>query len=216
MCATYGYDHHITWSQLAHLAGLGFDAGSINFPEAEQFYPAQSAPVIFLNEGQKLITRMHWGLVPDFWRKPLEEKRFSTFNYNSRAADWLQKPTFRDAVRHRRCIIPATYFCEYTGAKGKKHLVPFSRPDAQVFAMAGVWSFWQGISKGEAVKMHTFSMLTTAANEIVKPIHPKAMPVILEWDDVDIWLSAPMAEAARLAVPCPTNRLQVSTLGRAS
>jgi len=151
-----------------------------------------------------------WGLVPKFYRNPLEEKKFSTFNYNSRAADWLQKPTFHHAIRHQRCLIPATYFCEYAGEKGVKKSISFQRPDGQPFVMAGAWNHWQGIHKGEPVSYGTFTMLTTVANGIVAPVHPKAMPVLLEWSDIDLWLEGPFEQAIKLAAPCPESRLQIA------
>ncbi len=200
----------MTWSQLAHLAGLAFDAPAMNLPQCNRFFPAQMAPVIYARNNQKLTGNMHWGLVPEFWNKPLEEKKFSTYNYNSRAADWLDKPTFRRAIRQTRCAVPATYFCEYTGEKGSKTTVPFTRPDQGPFAMAGVWNHWRGAHKGEPVQLDTFSILTTEPNEVVRPIHPKAMPVLLEWSELDLWLSGSFGDAIALAKPCPDDRLIVS------
>lgn len=207
MCANYGYTQQLYWDLLARLAKLSPDGTKLNLPESEQFYPGQFALVILQEGGVRIARRMYWGLVPDFWRKPLEEKRFSTFNYNSRASDWLNKPTFAKAIRSQRCLIPATYFCEYAGPKGNRQAIPFQRPDGEPFALAGVWNFWSGTHKGEPVSMRTFSMLTTAANDVVAPIHPKAMPVILEWEDAQCWLLDPINTAKALVRPCPNHRL---------
>lgn len=213
MCANYGYAQELYWDLLARLAKLAPDGLKLNLPPEERFFPGQEAPVILQENNRRIVRRMYWGLVPDFWRKPLEEKRFSTFNYNSRATDWLQKPTYSKAIRSQRCLIPATYFCEYTGPKGHKRAIPFRRPDGEAFAMAGVWNLWKGQHKGVLVSMHTFSMLTTSANEVVAPIHPKAMPVILEWDDANVWLEGSTQEAIRLVRPCPKNRLVMDQQG---
>lgn len=203
MCANYGFNQYLTWTTLVELAGLMAGDRALNLPEEEQFFPGSMAPIV-LNPGSgRMARRMHWGLVPPFWNKPLEEKSFPTFNYNSRAPDWLEKPSFRDAVRHRRCIIPATYFVEYTGPKGAKKPVHFGRSDGAPFAMAGIWGKWQGQHKGESVQMNTFSMLTTAANAVVQPVHSKAMPVVLDWADVGLWMEGPLEEAITLARPCP-------------
>jgi putative SOS response-associated peptidase YedK len=207
MCANYGFNEVLSWSTLAELAGLMATASALNLPLHEQFFPGAMAPVV-LNGGKgRIARRMYWGLVPGFWNKPLEQKRFPTFNYNSRAPDWLDKPSFHDAIRHRRCIIPATYFIEYTGPQGAKQAVSFGRPDGAPFAMAGVWSKWQGIHKGEAVRMNSFSMLTTSANAIVQPVHPKAMPVVLDWADIGLWMEGPFEEAVKLARPCADDAL---------
>lgn len=207
MCANYGYAQELYWDLLARLAMLSPDGAKLNLPPTEQFFPGHSAPTIMQEYNRRIVRRMYWGLVPDFWRKPLEEKKFSTFNYNSRSADWLQKPTYAKAIRSQRCLIPATYFCEYTGPKGQKRAIPFRRPDGKPFAMAGIWNYWQGIHRGEPLSMHTFSMLTTRANDVVAPIHPKAMPVILEWEDAGLWLEGPLAKAKTLVRPCPNDRL---------
>ncbi len=207
MCAHYGFSNLLTWTTLVDLAGLMAGAGALNLPEEERFFPGSMAPIVVNTPKGRLARRMHWGLVPPFWNKPLEEKRFPTFNYNTRADDWLDKPSFRDAVRHRRCIIPATFFAEYSGPAGAKQAIPFGRPDGSPFAMAGVWGKWQGVHKGEAVQMNTFSMLTTDANAVVHPIHPKAMPVVLSWADIGLWMEGPLEEAIKLARPCPDDAL---------
>ncbi len=207
MCAQYGFNHLLTWSNLVELAGIMAAGGALNLPLKERFFPGALAPVVLDISQQRTARRMHWGLVPKFWNKPLEDKRFPTFNYNSRADDWLEKPSFQEAIRHRRCIIPATYFVEHTGPKGAMQAVHFGRLDGAPFAMAGVWSKWAGQHKGEAVKMNTFSMLTTSANGVVEPVHPKAMPVVLDWDDIDLWLSGPFDKAVTLARPCPDDVL---------
>lgn len=199
----------MTWSELARLAGLAFDVPAMNLPQSNLFFPAQMAPVIYAKNNQKQVGNMHWGLVPEFWKKPLEEKKFSTYNYNSRASDWLDKPTFRRAIRQTRCVVPATYFCEYTGTKGSKVTVPFMRPDQKPFVMAGVWNHWRGTHKGEPVQLDTFSILTTEPNELVRPIHPKAMPVLLEWSELDLWLSGSFGQAISLAKPCLDDRLSI-------
>lgn len=211
MCANYGYLENLTWSDLLQLSGLAPDVSAINLPVSERFFPGMMAPVVFNDEqGPQIVRqakRMYWGLVPPFWNKPLEEKRFSTFNYNSRAADWLEKPSFHAAIRQRRCILPASYFVEYAGVKGAKQAVHFGRPDHTPFALAGVWSDWCGIHKGESVAFGTFSILTTAANEIVAPVHPKAMPVILDWEDIGLWMDGPFEDAITLARPCAEDEI---------
>ncbi|PHS23845.1 MAG: DUF159 family protein [Robiginitomaculum sp.] len=207
MCANYGFTNLLTWTTLVDLAGLMAGAGALNLPEEERFFPGAMSPIVVTTPTGRLVRRMRWGLVPPFWNKPLEEKHFPTFNYNSRAEDWLDKPSFREAVRHRRCIIPATFFAEYSGPAGAKQAIPFGRPDGAPFAMAGVWGKWQGEHKGEMVQMNTFSMLTTDANAVVHPIHPKAMPVVLDWADIGLWMEGPLEEAITLARPCPDETL---------
>jgi putative SOS response-associated peptidase YedK len=86
-----------------------------------------------------------------------------------------------------------------------------SRP---LFAFAGIWRPWAGTRKGEEGEHLLFSFLTTDANELVQPIHAKAMPVLLtEPAEFDAWLSAPLGEALQLQRPFPAERLSIVAWG---
>jgi putative SOS response-associated peptidase YedK len=103
--------------------------------------------------------------------------------------------------RRNRCIVPATSFCEYADTKPRKTPMWFAlSEDRPLFAFAGLWTRWRGVrgpKSGPVEGLHElFGFLTTEANAIVAPIHPKAMPVILtKPEEADQWLEADTMDA---------------------
>ena len=95
----------------------------------------------------------------------------------------------------RRCLVPLTSFCEWTGNPGAKRKIWFALKDRPLFAFAGIW---QPTGEGDR-----FAFLTCAPNDTVGAVHPKAMPVILNAEDHGRWLSADYDEACALAQPYP-------------
>jgi putative SOS response-associated peptidase YedK len=113
-----------------------------------------------------------------------------------------------------RCLAPATSICEWTDSRPKvTHWFALDerRP---LFAFAGIWRLWTGERKGETGKHHLFAFLTTESNDVVRPIHAKAMPVLLttaeEWDT---WLTGSIGEAVALQRPLPNDALRVVATG---
>jgi putative SOS response-associated peptidase YedK len=110
--------------------------------------------------------------------------------------------------------VPATSFCEWIDSRPKVthwFALDETRP---LFAFAGIWRLWTGERKGETGEHRLFSFLTTEANDVVRPIHAKAMPVLLTLpDEWDIWLSCPLDEALRLQRPLPGYELQIVAKG---
>ena len=116
-----------------------------------------------------------------------------------------------------RCLVPVTSSCEYTDSQPKiPHWFALneSRP---LFAFAGIWRPWTGTRGTKAAPAEgehlLYSFLTTAATDVVKPIHAKAMPVLLEPDQFETWLTAPVEEALALQQPLPNDRLKVVATG---
>jgi putative SOS response-associated peptidase YedK len=116
-----------------------------------------------------------------------------------------------------RCLLPATSFCEWTDRRPKiPHWFALaeSRP---LFAFAGIWRPWTGERKGETGKHRLFAFLTTESNETVRPVHSKAMPVLLTGEDEwTIWLSSPEHEALALQRPLPGDSLRLVAAGEKS
>jgi putative SOS response-associated peptidase YedK len=130
----------------------------------------------------------------------------------------LQSPHWRNVLGPaHRCLVPFTAFSEYEDAspKGKKVIRWFASPDREMLMFAGVWRTWTGDygSKKEpnVGEHYLFSFLTTAANDLVRPVHAKAMPVILRTQgERDEWLSAPVSEIERIqARVLPTDALEI-------
>ncbi|MEP5090786.1 MAG: SOS response-associated peptidase family protein, partial [Paracoccaceae bacterium] len=117
-----------------------------------------------------------------------------------------------------RCVVPFTSFCEYDTRAGKnKEPVWFALNENRPLAFfAGVWTEWTSVrklKKGETTN-NLFGFLTTEANSVVAPIHPKAMPVILtKSDQLDVWLNAPSDEALALQQPLADNGLVIAARG---
>ncbi|HUP31063.1 MAG TPA: SOS response-associated peptidase [Usitatibacter sp.] len=156
--------------------------------------PTQQAPVVRLSpQGEREVAVLRWGLVP-FWAKDL---KVGTKMINARSEGVEGKPAFRDAVKQRRCLVPATGFFEWQGEPGHKQPFAITLPGQTLFAFAGLWERWKG-AEGEPVE--TFTIVTTDANESVARIHDR-MPVILPMDAIDEWLTAPPDEARRLLKP---------------
>jgi len=121
-----------------------------------------------------------WGLVPSWARDPAIAGRL----VNARIETAAVKPAFRDALRRRRCLIPADGFYEWHGGVGQRSALHFALPGGALFGMAGLYEIWEDPA-GESVASCT--ILTSEANAIVAPIHPR-MPVILDREAWSGWL----------------------------
>ena len=126
------------------------------------------------------IDGLTWGLLPSWVDDPEGFPR----PINARAETVGEKPSFRDAFAERRCLVVADGFYEWKETRGAKQPYRIARPDDEPFAFAGLWETWR--SNGESVRSVT--ILTTAANETVEPIHDR-MPVILERGEERRWLT---------------------------
>lgn len=127
---------------------------------------------------RELLT-LRWGLVPS-WAKDLAA---GARMINARSETVTEKPSFREAFRHRRCLIPADGFYEWKRTDRGKQPFFFKMKDEQPFAFAGLWERWEG--EGETIE--SCAILTTAANEVLAPVHDR-MPVILHEEDYELWL----------------------------
>ena len=128
---------------------------------------------------------------------------------NARSETAAEKPAFRDALKSRRCLIPADGFYEWKRGDGKKKQ-PFAirLKDGSPFAFAGLWERWEA-EDGRPVE--TCAILTTEANELVKPIHER-MPVILRPEDYEAWLDPHVGRAdllQPLLIPFEAERLAI-------
>jgi putative SOS response-associated peptidase YedK len=123
---------------------------------------------------------VRWGLVPS-WAK---DEKIGARMINARGETVAEKPSFRSAVRDRRCLVPASGFYEWVKIKGGKqpHYIHFS--DGRPFAFAGLWERW---SKGEGGPLDTCTIITTTPNERIAGLHDR-MPVILPPESHDEWL----------------------------
>lgn len=165
-----------------------FNGDTVNLPAFDEIYPGYRAPVLRRNSGQGLILEMMtWG-----FPGPVSARGRPVTNVRN-----LDSPFWRSAIASpdRRCIVPVTRFCEWTGEVGNKRKVWFGLRDEEnpLFAFAGIWR------PGEGGPFMAF--LTCRPNQLVGAVHPKAMPVILRPTDHGRWLDGERQEACALAVP---------------
>jgi putative SOS response-associated peptidase YedK len=115
---------------------------------------------------------------------------------NARAETLIEKPSYRKSFERRRCLVPADGFYEWQKVDGTKVKIPmrFVLKDRRPFAFAGLWDSWRKPDGGE---LQSFTIITTAANEVFKPIHDR-MPVILHRKDYARWLDPVLNDTAKL------------------
>ena len=142
------------------------------------------ATVLQTSAHERQFQLLRWGLIPA-WAK---DATMGSRLINARAETVAEKPSFRSAFRHRRCLVIADGFYEWRRQDGKKQPFYFRMQNQQPFAFAGLWEHWQD-PKGEAINSCT--ILTTEANELLQQIHER-MPVILNPKDYDMWLDPTM------------------------
>ena len=171
-----------TWAEVhAFLELLG---PARNLRPRYNIAPTTTIDVARLGEGGRELIPMRWGLIPSWWKKPLNELP-STFN--ARAESVAEKPMFRSAFKSRRCIIPASGFYEWTGKPGAKTPHYFSSPDGAPLAFAGLWECWRNPAES-AETILSATIIVGAANEWMARFHDRA-PIMLERKDFDLWLS---------------------------
>jgi putative SOS response-associated peptidase YedK len=165
---------------------------SVLFEPRFNIAPAQMIDVVFQPETERILSRLKWGLVPS-WSK---EAPTSKGLINARAETITEKPSFREAFKSRRCIIPASGFYEWqkkgTGAKQPFY---FYLKEKDVFGFAGLWEEWLDKQTGELLE--TCTIITTEANEVLKPVHDR-MPVILQPESYDEWLDLKVKDTGGL------------------
>ena len=144
--------------------------------------PTQLVPAIRQHprEPRRDLSFLRWGLIPSWANDASGAARM----INARAETAATLPAFRDALQHRRCLIPADGFYEWRRSSTAKQPYCFEVRDGELFAFAGLWERWKDPS-GQWIR--SCSILTTTANAVTSAVHDR-MPVILSRDDYDLWL----------------------------
>jgi putative SOS response-associated peptidase YedK len=203
MCSRY----NLTTPPEAVRAYFGY-VDTPNFPARFNIAPTQPIPVISHDrEGKRRFRQMRWGLLPSFVEDP---KKFPTL-INARSEDALTKPSFRNAMRWRRCLIPADCFYEWTGSKGKRRPYLIRPRTPQLIAFAGIYERWRD---GKGDKTDTVAILTCPSNVTVAPLHDR-MPVVLAPEHFDAWLDVEGTSpkvASELLRPAPDDLFEAIEL----
>ena len=199
MCGRYSLKADI--AQLA--MRFEFAADEAIHEPAYNIAPTQQVLTV-TNEGERRASYMRWGLIP-FWAK---DAKIGYRMINARGETVAEKPSFRTALRKRRCLILADGFYEWQKLGGKqKRPMRIVLKSGEPFAFAGLWETWKD-PEGEMVKSCT--IITTAANDFLRPIHDR-MPVILPRESESFWMDKeiddPLALASVIA-PYPDSEME--------
>ena len=192
MCGLYNLSH--TSDEVAAY----FDYGeSVEFPPRDYVAPGQPVAIVRREEsdraGGRHFALVRWGFVPG-WAK---EVKAGKPLINARAETVADKPSFKNAFRRRRCLVPASGFYEWQGdTPGRKQPYYVPRADGGLVAFAGIWEYWMGQDGSE---LESMAIITTGANEALASIHHR-MPVVVAQNDFDRWLD-PDQSAADLLRP---------------
>jgi putative SOS response-associated peptidase YedK len=154
--------------------------------------PTQPVPIIRQNpkEPRRELSLARWGLIP-WWAK---DSSGAAAMINARSETAATKPAFRDALKLRRCLIPADGFYEWKRNGKDKQPYCFEVNEGQLFAFAGIWETWKDASrKTKTMTIETCSILTTTPNAVTSTVHDR-MPVILEPRNYDLWLDPGMTK----------------------
>ena len=167
-----------------------------DFPPRTYVAPGSPIAIVRMDQGQRHFALVRWGFVPS-WVKEIKPGKPLI---NARGETVVEKPSFRNAMRRRRCLIPADGFYEWLGDQpGKKIPYFVHRQDDGLFAFAGLWEHWMGPDGSE---LETGVIITSEPNREVAQIHNR-MPLIIEPKDYDTWLQGEVADAAQLIKPAP-------------
>lgn len=181
-------------------AHFGLDE-TVEFAPRYNISPGTDIPVIRHSpEGKRVMHLLRWGLVPHWAKDPTIGAKLS----NARGETVAEKPSFRDAFKRRRCLVPADGFYEWKSEGRLKQPYYFSMKSGGPFGLGGVWESWR-MPDGNILR--TCCLITTGPNDIMTPVHDR-MPVIISSDNYDQWLKGEADDAQALVRPYPTDEMQ--------
>ncbi|MCG3190256.1 MAG: hypothetical protein LKCHEGNO_02903 [Burkholderiaceae bacterium] len=179
----------------------------------DELFPRSRGPFIRAahasSEAARELVFGQWGLVPWFAKSP----RLTYATVNARFEEVANKPSFKDSWRHgRRCLIPAWSFDEPNWESGRNVWWRFRRADGTPWGLAGLWNTWVDRASGELLESYTMLTINADDHPLMRRMHKpdprlpadrqdKRSVVAIEPEDVDRWLHAPAADAARLVAP---------------
>lgn len=163
-----------------------------NLPARYNIAPTQPVPVVLAERGARRFQLMRWGFLPAWAKDP---RKFGLV-INARCETVTEKPAFRNAIRRRRCLIPADGYYEWHDLGTRKRPLFIYPADREPIAFAALWETWIG-PNGEEVD--TVAIATTAASADLASLHAR-MPVAIAPDAFDLWLDC-SDDLADMAIP---------------
>lgn len=172
--------------------------------------PSQNAPVVRDVDGKRRsLSLLRWGLIPS-WAK---DEKIGHRMINARAETLAEKPSFRKALQERRCVIPANGFYEWRQTEQGRQPYFIKPHDRRLIGMAGLWERW---TRKEGQAIESFAIITTSANDLMKPIHDR-MPVVLSRECYEQWLNCrdyDGGQIGRMLKPFPSDLLEMYPVGK--
>ena len=163
---------------------------SVHFSPSHTVSPGQHIPALIRQDNQNMMVTYLWGLIPSWAKDP----SIGANLFNARAETVAEKPSFKNAFLHRRCLIPADGFYEWKMEGKKKIPYSFSLKTGVPFVFAGLHEKWIAPDKKT---VETCTIITTQANGVVEPIHDR-MPVIVPKESQTLWLETQNNDVSKL------------------
>ena len=204
MCGRFGFFELSYFIEQLRQLELPFDeAPGFGYRQRWNIAPGSEIVALLGDHGRYRLGMARWGLIPH-WSKEMPKNR----PINARAESLAVKPFFRHMLNRRHCIVPASGFYEWKPVADKrKEPWYIRRKDHRPMALAGLWDEWQPPGP-PSPPMLTCTIVTTAANREMKPVHDR-MPVILEEAEWAAWLDSSNRDATRLLDPADDSVLDL-------
>jgi putative SOS response-associated peptidase YedK len=207
MCGRFTLRTPLTVLSQQFLFELGPAAGVASVRPRYNIAPTQTIAAVRRQAAspQRELAWLHWGLIPS-WAK---DAKLAAAMINARGETIAEKPAFRTAFARRRCLVLADGFFEWKKVGKQKQPYYLRMQDQRPFAFAGLWECWRGPAGSDGPPLESCTIVTTAANELCRPLHDR-MPVILEPCDYDRWLdpAASKDDLVALLVPFPAEAMK--------
>ncbi len=207
MCGRFTLHHSV--GEVAERFGV--QETLFDFPARYNIAPMQALAVVTRNahgDDKRVLEGYRWGLVPS-WAK---DDSIGVKMINARAETLAEKPSFKNALKSRRCLIPADGFYEWK-TQGKTKIPHYIRfRDDRIYAFAGLWEEWNG--PGDA-PLRTATIITSDPNPLLATLHHR-MAVILKPADEAIWLDPKVSaqDALQLLQTFPDDELEAFPVDR--